>query len=580
MKIIKIFKNIIAIWLTLSIVVFFTTSCEDQLSDLNISPNKLSDKEVDIKYVLTGILTTSSKVMVGMVYDGAIVPSATQYLQRDMTSYEENNYVWSSVAFYGFYEQIKDSDYIFERAETEKTDAEKDYYQAVALIMKSYWYGWMTSAFGDIPYSKAMQAEEGGDEFFKPVYDAQEDVFIGILEDLKTANDLLKSVTVCDVAADADIMYHGDGLKWRMFANSLRLRYYMRLSEKTGLGINPGNEIATIVGDQNQYPIMEANTDNAVVDFVGTDAYNSWPGGALDFSFRSEFYRRKPSATIIDELVSLNDPRLTKWVRPVDVQILQGATNEIVMEGGFVKRYVDIDINALNSDGNAENDISTDLYVGLAVALTAPDDYNLGGTVDQNSISALDGGIYLQEASNPHLSYLAEMYADNSNSLVQTIFMNSAEVQFILSEACHRGWIGGNANDYYTSGIESSFEQYGIADGDEGAVYDQANQTHIAFDKAAYIANTQAIYDAAADKMEPIINQKWISLWMTSESWFDWRRTGIPNLTKNINSGTNGQNIPLRFWYDDTYNEDNMLDAITRLTPAENDQWSKMWLLK
>ena len=80
--------------------------------------------------------------------------------------------------------------------------------------------------------------------------------------------------------------------------------------------------------------------------------------------------------------------------------------------------------------------------------------------------------------------------------------------------------------------------------------------------------------------MEAIISQKWIALWMTSESWFDWRRTGFPKLNENILFGTNGQTTPIRFWYDDIYNEENMTDAVNGLQPATNDQWSQMWLLQ
>lgn len=573
MKIINIIIKNTIVWLILSTVVLFTISCSESLSDLNISPNELSDKDVDIKFVLTNIISKSSKIHVGLVYDGGDIPAATQYLQRDMTSYEENNYVWGTEGFGRFYEPIKDSEYIFSRAETEKEGTEKNYYQAVSLIMKSYWYGFMTSAFGDIPYSKAMQGEKGGEEFFKPVYDAQEDVFTGVLENLKTANELLKTVTVCESAADADVMYHGDGLKWRKFANSLRLRFYMRLSDGAG--------ISAIIGNITEYPIMEDNSDNAVVDFLGTDAYTSWPGGPLNFSLRSEFYRRKPSSTVIDKLISLNDPRLTTWIRPVDVQIVQGAGTEdqYVMEDGFVKRYTIKDIDAINSDGDKENDISTALYVGLAIALTSPDDYNLGGTADKDAIDALDNDIYRLDASNPHLSYLADIYAENSNPLVKTILMNCAEVDFILSEASHRGWTGGNAYDYYASGIEKSFGQYDISDG-VSLVYDADNNTHVIFSKADYIANAEAIYNNASDKLDPILDQKWIALWMTAESWFDWRRTGLPILTDNIIAGTKGQMIPLRFAYDDPYNETNMLDAIEKLVPPENDQWSKMWIIK
>lgn len=577
----NIIKNILSGMVLMS-AVLFTPSCDSSLSEINISPNNLPDDEIDIKYVMTGVLTRSAVMDTYWGYDTGDLTAGQQYLQRDFTSYDENNLQWDARDFYYFYEQIKDSEYIYGRAETEKTGEEKNFYQAVALIMKSYWYGFITSAYGDVPYSKAMQAEKGGDEFFKPVYDEQIDIFKGILEDLKTANELLKSVTVVNSVVDEDLVFNGDGMKWRKFANSLRLRFYMRLSEKTGIDINPAAEISTIVNDQNQYPIMVDNGDNASVGFVGTDRLNSWPGGPLKFSFRSEFYRRKPSSTIVKELISLNDPRLTAWVRPVDIQLKQGATNELVVENGAVKRYIDLDINAINTDGNKENDINTSLYVGLAVALTSPNDFNLGGTVNalRDDILALDGNMYLGGGSNPHASYLTEMYAENSNDLVRSVFMNCAEVDFTLAEASARGWITGDAYDYYKSGIENSFDQYAISDGDPSSVYDEANNTLIAFDQTAYIANAKTIYDNSSDKLEPIINQKWISLWLMTESWFDWRRTGYPDLNINIISGTKGQNTPLRFYYNDPYNDVNMVDAINRLVPAENDQWSKMWLLQ
>ena len=53
--------------------------------------------------------------------------------------------------------------------------------------MRSFWYGYLTSLYGDIPYSEAMQAEQG---IFMPVYDNQR-YLQGILDDLKSANELL-----------------------------------------------------------------------------------------------------------------------------------------------------------------------------------------------------------------------------------------------------------------------------------------------------------------------------------------------------------------------------------------------------
>lgn len=567
---------------SLSIITLLASSCSESLDDINTSPNTLPDTEVDIKFVLTGILSESAKLNSKMSYDWGELSAACQYLQRDFTSYEENNYQWGAVDFGNFYEPLKDSEYIYKRAETEKQGEVKNYYQAVAIIIKSYHYGFITSAFGDVPYSKALNAEKGGDEFFKPQYDTQKEVFTNILNNLKQANTLLKNTTICKEAIDSDVMYHGDGQKWRKLANSLRLRFLMRLSEKNNSDINISSEIANIVNNANEYPILENNNDNAEVAYIGTDSKNSWPGGALNWSNRSEFYRRKPSATIVNDLTDLKDPRLTKWIKPVDAQLVQGTTNKVELESNRIKRYVDIDINALNNDDNLENDINTNLFVGLPIALSAPNDFNMGGTLSdvKNDISNLNQNIYLNAAANPHTSYLADMYSENSHELVKSIFMTSAEVKFLLAEASTRGYINNNAYEYYKAGIELSFNQYQISDGDVNAVYDKANNTLVAFNQNEYITNAKQIFDNAGNKLVPIMHQKWIALWLTTESWFDFRRTGYPDLNKNIISGTKGKKTPIRFFYTDPYNENNMLKAIQNLQPTTNDQWSNMWLLQ
>ena len=70
---------------------------------------------------------------------------------------------------------------------------------------------------------------------------------------------------------------------------------------------------------------------------------------------------------------------------------------------------------------------------------------------------------------------------------------------------------------------------------------------------------------------------------MTSEFWFDWGRTGVPNFGANLVSGSNGSKIPVRYAYGDDekiLNGENVSQAITTLPPAEDTQWSKMWLLQ
>ncbi len=568
-------------WSILSMSMLAVCSCSDSLDETNVSSNTLPEDKIDIRFVLTNVLTSTAKNDVDTNYKAREVSAGSQYLQRDNVDFYSFYFVWDTKNFNSFFPILTNSQYIYDRAEAEKEGDEKKYYQAVSLIMKSYTYGFLTSTFGDIPYSEAIKGEERGDAFV-PKYDAQEDIFLGILSDLSTANDMLKGVGTIGIASNADVVFQGDGQKWRKFANSLRLRYCMRLSEKTLSGLDPSAEIASIVNNPTENPIMTDISDNAEVKWIGSASDNSFPGGPLSYTFRSEFYRRKPSATIVKDLIELNDPRLTTWIRPVDVQIFPGATDGVELVDGRVRRNTTVDIAARNADSDLTNDVNTSLFVGLGVALSAPNDYNMGNTVTdvRSGITALDPDIYLGDSSNPHISYLTNIYSENANELSATMFMSSAETQFILAEASERGWIGGNPMDYYLTGIEKSFDRWQIADGASSAVYDEGSNSLVAFDKAAYMANAQAIYTNATDKLAPIMHQKWIAGWLTAEAWFDWRRTGLPELEKNVIQGAQGQDIPKRQILSDPFNEDNLTQATGRLQPAVNDQWSLMWLLQ
>ena len=61
-----------------------------------------------------------------------------------------------------------------------------------------------------------------------PKYDTQEEIYNGILADLAEANTVLDGA----VNVSGDLIYGGDVKKWRKLANSLRLRYLMRISDR------------------------------------------------------------------------------------------------------------------------------------------------------------------------------------------------------------------------------------------------------------------------------------------------------------------------------------------------------------
>jgi hypothetical protein len=372
-------------------------------------------------------------------------------------------------------------------------------------------------------------------------------------------------------------MFQGDVLKWRKFANSLRLRFLLRLSEKIAdAGIDVKAEFNAIVSDNAGSPIFTANSDNAAVAYIGAAAANSWYGGPLWNSNRSEFYRRKPCAPFVDALRTGMDPRLTTLIRPVDVQLkVSSATPTYQIVGGQMIRNV-----------SASPDINTYRYVGLPVALPDPNLFNLLPSVDFNAIKALNPNIYTEPAANPSVSYLADMYAQNANSLVNCVFMSYADLNFTLAEARLKGWIStSTAVDYYQAGVLASMQQYAIADGDL-KVYNPANDALIAWNQTAFLADLATKFTSAAtddDRLAQLMTQKWLAGFMTPEFWFDWRRTGLPDLGANVIQGSNGNKIPVRMIYPSdelSLNSKNVADAVTRLAPGENTQWAKMWLLQ
>ena len=144
--------------------------------------------------------------------------------------------------------------------------------------------------------------------------------------------------------------------------------------------------------------------------------------------------------------------------------------------------------------------------------------------------------------------------------------MTAAEVHFILSEAALKGWSTGDAAAHYNAGIQQSLNAWGI-----GSAYDD------------YIANVPF------GGLESLIHQKWIASWTAAaESWFDYRRTGLPDL--QTGPYATRQAIPLRFYYmlgEINLNPVNTNDAIDELSTTDftapdpkNSAWSKSWLLE
>ena len=199
------------------------TACDNGFTGLNENPN--APASVTPQYLFPNGITNVVGTIRGGGFDLTFTSLWAQQIAMDRFTDEDRYSMrpgnidgwWS-----GFYSGgLEDFATILQQT---TPDSEPDLV-APALIMKSWTFGVMTDIWGDIPYSEANQGKGG----FTPKYDSQKDIYTGLFTDLTTANDLLTSGGAGDNYGSADVIYNGDMGKWQRFANSLRLRFAMRL---------------------------------------------------------------------------------------------------------------------------------------------------------------------------------------------------------------------------------------------------------------------------------------------------------------------------------------------------------------
>lgn len=555
------FKIVLGISLVCCLLAF---SCRKHLEKMNDNPNGADPATTNPNLVLSTILTETGKEFTNLGFGD--IMGVMQYTQKDGWGSAYNNYEWGGDnPWANYYAILRNDQFVHDKA----IASGDELLEGISLVMKGMVFGLIADLYGDAPYDAALKGDKGGRENTFPVYTAQEDIYKMVLATLDTANTLLSKPQseYKGNVANADVYYGGKAAKWRKLANSLALRYYMRLSEKSPAVAKAG--IEKIVNAPDNYPIITSASDDAVMGFAGNSNSDSWPTNATYDADSSNFRRVKMCNTFVRAMLTLNDPRLAIWASKVQIFLhvdddLPPGTDYIkdtVVDGEPRKvRYLSPDI--LSAKALTLNDINQNSdYVGLPVALTAPQVYNLSPDANQAS-------------HNPHVSWLNMTFANAKGPLLKARLMSASEVHFIIAEAkAVKGWTGANAETEYYAGIKASFDAWGMS-----AFYNN------------YITHPGVVFN---NTLQQIMEQKWISNWASAtQAWFDFRRTGYPQLT-----GVSGQTVapvlPVRFYYpkdEQNMNSDNEEAAATHLevTPysafgaagKNNSPWSKMWVLQ
>lgn len=439
---------------------------------------------------------------------------------------------------------------------------------AALRIHRAYMMAVLSDIYGDIPCTEAGMSYINGNA--NPKYDTQEEVYDFIFSELKACAAQLGKGT--DLISGDVTSLGGDVTAWKKYANTLRLRYAMRISD--------------VAPEKARIEFESAlNADGGIISSAGDDAYVKYIDapftlydGANDLDFRANalgemIYGQDPESpsfvcsTLFNYMKKMNDPRLYRIARcyihatrsQTDTSGNFDVTDEVIDWGerggtGIVPCNVG---DAWWSDwvnGPANNEIPT-----------------LESLVKLYPDKGYDKNNYPARMLRPTVA-VAFCNADCPGILI-----TSAEVEFLLAEAASKDWnVPGNANSYYEAGIRASMQMLNSYYDIVSKISDEEIDEYIA-------ANP-----LGDNPREAINTQAWIlHLTNPSEGWANLRRSDYPAIADRTLLPVRGDfphedpnmQTPVRLRYpllEAKYNSVNYKEAVERI--GGNDNWhTRVW---
>lgn len=277
-------------------------ACDNDITSLNENPN--APTVVGPEYLLPSVIQEAVDQLLGTGLDRGVASVWAQHyarLQYGSTDRYDLESTFSDTYWADFWiEPLADVQQVIDLSTTRNRPS----FLAAGRIMKSWIFHNMTDLWGDIPYSEALAGDKA-EGSTTPVYDTQASIYNAILTDLDGAADLLAG---SPSLGNADLIYGGSTAAWQKFANSLRLRVAMRLSETDPATASA--QVAAAVADG----VFTGAADEAKLQFSGA-APNENP---MYTAFRDRPGDYRVSVAMVDTLKSLADPRLTIYADPAE----------------------------------------------------------------------------------------------------------------------------------------------------------------------------------------------------------------------------------------------------------------------
>jgi hypothetical protein len=571
----KSIKNIImAAFVGCGIAVTVTSCSDSYMNEVNtddskgatIDPNSQLTTALLQTYGDFGMMDTYRSYISGFTQHMAGGWNVTNYAGSVHAADDQMSLVWDRLYTIAIKNLVDGID---------KSNGSRPNLNAALRIHKVYLMSILTDIYGDVPCSEAGQG------FLKdinnPRYDKQEEIYNFFFDELAAC--VAQLGTGSDrITGDVTSM-GGDTEKWKMYANSLRLRFAMRISD-----VNPAKaqqEFEKALQADGGY--ITSATNDAFVVYLNSPF--TLYDGSRELDFRANalgeiWYGQDYSSptfictTFYNLMANNSDPRLFRICR----------------------HYINTKRSNIQADRAGNVDLTEEVEAYIQRAALEPAPCNPGAAWYNNWVSA---------PANSEIPTLAKMVEqdpeagydkDNCNARMMRPFlsidfeqadapgplMTYAEVEFLLAEALSKGWnVGGTLAGHYEAGVRAAIDFLNTN-------YLQ-NQLKISADETdTYVNALLASGELEANPRKAIATQAYIHhMTNPSEAWANLRRADYPVMMDRskldkfdgFTYDDNNMDTPVRLRYPSLevrYNNANYMEALNRMG-GRNDWHKRMW---
>lgn len=459
---------------------------------------------------------------------------------------------------------------------------EKPNLNAALRIQRVYMMSILTDAYGDVPYSEAGLGYLEGKA--TPKYDRQEDIYNDFFTELEACVNQLGTGT--DRITGDVTNLGGDIAAWKKFANSLRMRFAMRISDKSPAKAREEFEKAV-------------NADGGYIDSPDYDAYVkhidvpfTLYDGAKEYDFRAnalgethygQSYESPGMicASFFRLMRDNNDPRLYRICRHYD-NLKRSQVKPDEWNIDLTDEYLDYLSRKNPNVEPSQSEIPCE--VGCTWYQPWPE--------TELPVSEMPTLVKLQQEypdagfgkSNDHIRLMYPWLSIEFEMPDRPgYFISSAEVHFLLAEALSKNWtVPGSMKGHFEAGIRESMQMLNT--------HYLSNSLKISDAEISdYINNIEHKYSLDDHPREVINTQAYIlHLMNPSEAWANLRRADYPVLkdrrtiekwSSQFKYPDEDLSTPDRLGYpteEKDYNGDNWREALDRMDGT--DSWhNRVW---